>query len=159
LAAEVGRELKRAPTLVHRTSITTTLAERRHHRADGMPCNPTSKPFSALPVIVSIAALWLHYFWCLVPSWRFGEYYEYGFLVPFLAFGFAWRRWQRWNGGVDAAWRPPGWARALLVLLAVAGLLALVPLRLVETGDPGWRPPLVLHGLLVTAATHLGLAR
>ena len=39
-----------------------------------------------------LGLLWLHFFWCLVPSWRFGEYYEYGFLVPVLAFGFAWRR-------------------------------------------------------------------
>jgi exosortase len=111
----------------------------------------------------TLAALWLHFFWCLVPSWRFGEYYNYGFLVPVLAAGLAWRR-----AGVLAAaagapplpgWRPGRLADAVMLGLAAAGLLALIPLRVIETGDPGWRPPLVLHGLLVTAAVHLVLAR
>jgi len=109
---------------------------------------------------LTLAALWLHFFWCLVPSWRFGLYYEYGFLVPLLALGFAWRR----AGMLDSAaaptpWQPGKAADAILLGLAAIGLLALIPLRVIETGDPSWRPPIVLHGLLVTAGVHLALAR
>jgi len=109
---------------------------------------------------LTLAALWLHFFWCLVPSWRFGQYYEYGFLVPLLAFGFAWRR-AGMLGAVAAPqpWQPGKLADRLLLALAAAGLLALIPLRVIETGDPSWRPPIVLHGLLVSAAVHLALAR
>ena len=109
---------------------------------------------------ITLITLLLHYCWCLVPSWQFGEYYAYGFLVPPLAAGFAWRRAGLIRGAVTAeAWHPGKRADGLLLALALLGLLALIPLRVIETGDPAWRPPIVLHGLLVTAATHLGLAR
>jgi exosortase len=108
---------------------------------------------------ISLFVLWLHFFWCLVPTWRFGQYYEYGFLVPLLAFGFVWRRAGLLAVAPPLPWRPGKLADGLLLALIGAGLLALVPLRIIETGDPGWRPPLVLHGLLVTAASHLALAR
>lgn len=109
---------------------------------------------------ITLTALWLHFCWCLVPSWRFGEYYEYGFLVPVLAFGFAWRRAGLLGEAAPTMpWQPGKLADRVLLVLAGVGLLALIPLRVVETGDPGWRPPLVLHGLLVTAGIHLALAR
>ena len=111
------------------------------------------------PVFLALAALWLHFFWCLVPSWRFGQYYEYGFLVPVLACGFAWRRAGMLDSVTSPPWQPGRLTDIFLAVLAALGLLALIPLRVVETGDPGWRPPIVLHGLLVTAATHLALAR
>jgi exosortase len=108
---------------------------------------------------VTLAALWLHFFWCLVPSWRFGQYYEYGFLVPVLALGFAWRRAGMLARVTAQPWQPGRLTRGVLLALAALGLLALIPLRVIETGDFIWRPPLVLHGLLVTTATHLALAR
>ncbi len=108
---------------------------------------------------VTLAALWLHFFWCLVPSWRFGQYYEYGFLVPVLACGFAWRRAGMLDAVTSPPWQPGRLTDRFLLVLAALGLLALIPLRVIETGDPGWRPPIVLHGLLVTAAVHLALAR
>jgi len=112
-----------------------------------------------MPAII-LVVLWLHYCWCLVPSWRFGQYYEYGFLVPLLAAGLAWRRAGLIRASSKAeAWQPGRTADRLLFTLALLGLLALIPLRVIETGDPGWRPPIVLHGLLVTCATHLALAR
>ena len=108
---------------------------------------------------VTLLCLWLHFCWCLVPSWRFGEYYSYGFLVPLLALGFTWRRAGMIDGKTDAPWQPGKPVDIALVLLGVAGLMLLMPLRVIETGDPGWRQPIILHGLLVTAATHLALAR
>lgn len=108
---------------------------------------------------LTLSVLWLHFFWCLVPSWRFGLYYDYGFLVPLLAVGLAWRRAGLLGGVASAPWSPGKAVDGLMVALAALALLALIPLRVIETGDPGWRPPIVLHGLLVTAGTHLTLAR
>ncbi|QJE94295.1 archaeosortase/exosortase family protein [Luteolibacter luteus] len=111
-----------------------------------------------MPVpLIFVAVLWLHFFWSLVPEWRFGEYYGYGFLVAPLFFVLAWRRIalileSKPDQASDA---PPWWLWALLALV----LLVLVPLRVIETGDAGWRPPFILHGLLVTVISHFLLAR
>ena len=106
---------------------------------------------SSAPTLLLVAALWLHFFWCLVPAWISSEYYSYGFFVPPLVFALAWRR--NASPVVSAPWQP---GRATVVVLA---LLALIPMRVVQTGDPGWRPTFVLHGLVVTVASHLLLAR
>ena len=49
----------------------------------------------------------------------------------------------------------PWWIWMVFALL----LLLLIPLRIIETGDSGWRPPFILHGLLVTVISHFVLAR
>jgi exosortase len=103
--------------------------------------------------------LWLHFFWSLVPSWLHGEYYGYGFLVPLLALAFAWRRAQVIAGTGPVAAVPAERGGPLLLALAGFAALLLIPLRIIETGDPGWRPPLLLHGLLVTAISHIVLGR
>jgi exosortase len=112
------------------------------------------KPFS--PALLAIIALWLHFFWCLVPAWSNGEYYSYGFFVPPLFFMLGWRR----NASPVSSdpWQPGRGVGGLLVAVGVISLLALIPLRVIQTGDPGWRPPFVLHGVLVTVASHLLLA-
>lgn len=116
--------------------------------------NPTE---SNKPLYGALIALWAHFFWSLLPSWKLGGYYDYGYLVPVLALAFAWRR-----AGLVAcgpAWNP-GRALDLLMLAgAAAGLVMIALLRVVETGDNGWRIPLVLHGMIVTVVTHLALAR
>jgi len=112
-----------------------------------------------MPALI-LAILWLHYFWCLVPSWRFGEYYNYGFLVPVIAFGFAWRRAGLVREQMAAQARPVDRAGNVWLLgLALLGLLFLIPLRMVEIGDPTWRPPLILHGILLTMASHWIVSR
>ena len=45
-------------------------------------------------LLCALILLWLQLYWMLVPTWRFGEYYAYGWFVPFLAAGLVWRRWQ-----------------------------------------------------------------
>jgi hypothetical protein len=89
----------------------------------------------------------------------FREYYEYGFMVPPLAFAFAWQRIGLMAGVEARPWLPG--KRWDLLMTAGWLLLALtmIPLRVIETGDPLWRPPLHLHGIAVTAVTHLLLAR
>lgn len=109
-----------------------------------------------LPLIF-VAVLWLHFFWSLVPEWRFGEYYGYGFLVAPLFFALAARRISAFPGPKETSDSKalPWWIWASLALL----LLLLIPLRIIETGDSGWRPPFIIHGLLVTAISHFVLAR
>jgi exosortase len=107
--------------------------------------------------LTALVLLWLQLFWSLVPSWRFGEYYGYGWYVPVLAAGLAWYRWQ---ARIKPAGLPPGTpVRPPPWVWVVSGLaiICIAPLRLVEVADPGWRPPLLLHALLVFGLTQLAL--
>lgn len=109
-------------------------------------------------ILFLIAALWLHFFWTLVPEWRFGEYYGYGFLVAPLFFALAWRRIASLEKRDHLS---PSSGQVTWTIAAGIGLflLLLIPLRVIETGDPGWRPPFILHGLFVTGISHFLLAR
>jgi exosortase len=109
---------------------------------------------------LTLILLWLQLYWSLIPTWRDGEYYAYGWFVPPLALSFAWRRWRIWKEGAGSAgllavdrinWRSGG------VLLAV--VLVIIPLRMIGEADPGWRPPLLLHAALVCLLTHALLWR
>lgn len=115
-------------------------------------------------LLVDLILLWLQLFWALVPTWRFGEYYSYGWFVPCLAAGLAWRRWQllmpaagRGRLAQTAGEPPPrpprvaGWVAAS-ALLAV---LVMIPLQCLAFADPGWRPSLLLLALLTVSLTHL----
>lgn len=100
-----------------------------------------------------IALLWVQLFLALVPTWRHGEYYGYGWFVPFLAAGLAWRRW-RSAGPLATPRSGPSRGLRLLSLLLVVAALLIVPLRAIGIADPGWRPPLLLHAAVVCAVTH-----
>lgn len=100
-----------------------------------------------------ILLLWAQVFVALIPTWRDGEYYAYGWFVPPLALLLAWRRWEflrefRTHGDSQ------GSLEVSTVLLAIFALLALAPLRLIETADPGWRPPLLTHAAIVVVLSH-----
>ncbi len=56
-------------------------------------------------------------------------------------------------------WQPGRTTDLAMGAIVVGLLIILVPLRVIETGDSGWRVPIFLHGLVVTAVTHLALAR
>lgn len=115
----------------------------------------TNPPTLLSPAVLCSALLWLHFFWCLVPEWRDGEYYSYGFFVPPLFFMLAGR-----NLGWDPAGEGDGVSRNATIFvrfIAVAGILILIPLRMIEVRDPGWRPPFWFHGAMVTVASHLML--
>jgi len=104
--------------------------------------------------------LWLQLWWSLIPTWRDGEYYAYGWFVPFLALGFALRRWQMVPGASDAPAadvnKSFGWQWGVFL---IAALLLILPLRLISEADPGWRLPILVHAAIVFALTHLLLWR
>lgn len=116
--------------------------------------SPQIRPFP--PSFFIITALWLHFFWCLSPVWWNSEYYTYGFFVAPLAAMLAWRR--NSSPVVSTPWQPGRGFTKLLIGLAAIALLSLIPIRVIETGDPGWRPPFVIHGFLITVFSHLLLA-
>lgn len=121
-----------------------------------LPASPTAGREPLLWVFGLIGLLWLQLFLTLIPTWRDGEYYEYGWFVPPLAIGLAWNRWQ-WlkDSGAGhlrkATANPQGSVMAVVVL----ALLALIPLRIVLHADPYWRSLLLAQALIVIGLTHL----
>ena len=106
-----------------------------------------------------LVVLWIHLFWSLVPSWRDGQYYEFGWLMPLLAGALAWRRWDvaREKNWLEAS---PDFAKVsmwLTVIGMAAYLLGMLPLRMVGISDTGWRIPIWVHVVSLVGLTHLWL--
>lgn len=104
-------------------------------------------------LLPTLVLLWLQLYWALVPTWRFGDYYAFGWFVPVLAAALAWRRWQLLVPAATPA--PPvrvaGWVVAFgLLVVAVS-----VPLQLIAAADPTWRPPLLLLAMLTAGLTQV----
>lgn len=100
-------------------------------------------------VLAAVVLLWLQLFYSLVPVWRFGEYYEYGWYVPPIAVFFFYRRWQGRNTEklrvVHGGW---------VAVVAVLVFPVLLGLRALAGFDPSWRPPLLLQTALAVGLTH-----
>jgi exosortase len=105
--------------------------------------------------LTALGLLWLQLFWSLAHSWRFGEYYGYGWYVPVLAAGLVWHRWQARVVPARLLPAAPAQPSAWVWVVAALGIACIAPLRVVAEADPGWRPPLILHAMLVCGLTHL----
>src|SRR6266480_6232925 len=102
-----------------------------------------------------LAALWVGLCRELSGEWSVNEQYNFGWFVPFFALYLFWLRWQD---------RPPPEipnpksqirnnrsAAIIAVLVGLAALLLLLPVRLFEIANPEWRPLAWLHtGSVVT---------
>ncbi len=112
---------------------------------------PPAPGFLAVPIL--LGALWAQLYWALHPTWIHSQYYDYGWIVPPLAFWFFWRRWK----DETPSSRPH--AASAPFLRAAAGiailLAGLVFVRILERFDPIWRIPLILHTGIAVAATLL----
>jgi exosortase len=111
----------------------------------------------AIPLLLVL--LWLQLFVALIPTWRHGEYYSYGWFVPLLAAGLAWRRWNLLAPTFRQPAHASGKPHIPLAIFLISAVLLIIPLRLIGTADPGWRPPLLAHVVLVFAITHILLWR
>jgi len=98
------------------------------------------------PIVIGL--LWLQLFFALSYSWRFGEYYNYGWYVGPVAAWFFARRWMRLDGVATIGW-------PLAITLALLLVPLLTALRTVERVDLRWTAPLWVHAAAVVAVTHL----
>jgi exosortase len=106
----------------------------------------------ALPLLLFGVLLWGQLAIALSPWWRDGSYYDYGWLVPFLAIWCLWARWERLPVQVRTL-QDSAVPASQMALVAIA-VIALAMLRLVERSDPAWRIPVWLHALTVMALWH-----
>lgn len=101
-----------------------------------------------LLLILPWVGLWV----ALLPSWRDGVYYQFGFLVPVLVTWFAFER----TGELDRARRLPalGWIMAFTFGTAACG----AGIGILHGADPLWRLPLWAQAGLATLVSG-GVAR
>src|SRR5262245_42889491 len=103
--------------------------------------------------VLFLAALWFGLFRELSGEWSVNEQYNFGWFVPFFALYLFWLRWQdRPSPGRDIALRRP---YHIALVIAVAALLMLLPIRLFEIANPEWRLLAWLHALAVVTLTLL----
>src|SRR2546421_8773070 len=145
----------------------------------------TSSVVSWLPLVslvLSLGALWFVCCWHLSAECAYNEQYSYGWFVPFFALYLFWLRWedkpQPWTAAevpssklqapipTSDVRRPTSVAAYQLstincplpwiaAVLAIAGLLLLLPIRLIEIANPDWRPISWLHTLVAVSLTLL----
>ncbi|MDF2376061.1 MAG: exosortase/archaeosortase family protein [Verrucomicrobiales bacterium] len=108
----------------------------------------------SIPIFLGL--LWAQLFHALHPTWVHGQYYDYGWIVAPVTAWFFWRRWTGFDTPPILAHR-----QKMTLLTAVFGIIILaiflVLARTMERFDPIWRIPLILHGAVVFATTHLTL--
>lgn len=115
------------------------------------PAREPSESQAALDglLVTGLGLLWLQLYYSVTPVWIHGDYYGYAWFVPPIAVFFFYRHWQERPG--------PGQSRlrGLALLLATLLLLPLlVVIRAIEGFDTTWRPPMLLHALLLTVVSH-----
>lgn len=96
---------------------------------------------------VLISALWLDLFIILQPEWELNAQYSYGYLVPFIGL-YLW--YLRWQDRPSASPVGKG-AQTLLWTATLAGLLLLLPIRMINEANPDWRLAYWAQGSVVFA--------
>lgn len=108
-----------------------------------------------------LALLYVQLAFALMPSWSDGTYYDYGWLVPFLAPFFFMIRWR--ETGLDGPLLDERLRRLAVSLpmmgLVLAAIAAITLLRMTQWADSGWRTPLYLHAFTVLGLTAVLLFR
>ena len=105
-------------------------------------------------VLLAVAFLWAQLFFALIPVWRYGVYYEYGWLVPPVAVLLGLRRRSLGQFAPDPAKIAHSGSRLFPLLVGLAALVVLAPLRIIELANADWRPPLLFHAAIVVVCSH-----
>jgi exosortase len=109
-------------------------------------------------VVLTLAALWFVLCRHLSAEWRYNEQYSYGWFVPFFALYIFWLRWEERPRARGQRSEIGGRRIAfLLSTFAFLLLLLLLPLRIFEIANPGWRPLDWLHTFIVATLTLLAI--
>ena len=120
---------------------------------------PSRHGSSAVPFLF-LGLLWLQLFWALIPSWRFGIYYEYGWLVPPVFLLLFLRRFLRHDSQEGSASRhglSTSVGAPIVAITSAVGLL-LIAVRMVESSAETWRLPLWIHAASISILSHAILA-
>ena len=103
--------------------------------------------------VVAILLFWCGLFYQLKTEWAANEQYGYGWFVPFLAGGLFWRRWldrpasSRVRSG-ERAKRNAKCERSWFIVIGLL-LFSLLPIRLTQEANVGWRSAEWLHGIIL----------
>src|SRR5207249_6726296 len=99
--------------------------------------------------VAALAALWFILCRQLSNEWSVNEQYNYGWFVPFFALYLFWLRWEDRPApevpNLKSQIRNNRAAAIIAVLVGLAALLLLLPVRLFEIANPEWRPLAWLH--------------
>ena len=105
--------------------------------------------------VITLLALWFVLCRHLSGEWSVNEQYSYGWFVPFFALFLLWLRWE--DRPVGERRKEEGGRRKreklIGLVVAVIGLLLLLPIRVFELANPDWRPLAWLHTAIVVALT------
>ena len=126
--------------------------------SSALPASPAAGREPLLWVFGLIGLLWLQLFLTLIPTWRDGEYYEYGWFVPPLAIGLAWNRWQNAERSARHAAVNHDSRGKTLLFIGLISILLISLTRFVTITDPSWRPPILLHASIVVLLSHALIA-
>ncbi len=128
------------------------------------PANPTNADASKVRAAATSTAtrlawmlcipvlLWGELIYKLTTDWSTNAQYEFGYFVPFFIIYLLARR---WSDRPEPSERAPG---SLILLIGCAGLIALLPLRVIQEANPDWRPLNWVHASLVVILTLLPFA-
>jgi exosortase len=107
--------------------------------------------------VLFLAALWFGLCRELSGEWSVNEQYNFGWFVPFFALYLFWLRWQ--DAPQIEIRNPKSEVRKrqtmAAVVIAIAPLLLLLPIRLFEIANPEWRLLAWIHALAVVTLTLL----
>jgi exosortase len=88
-------------------------------------------------VVLPLGYFWFHLIDNLRLEWSSNPQYSYGLVVPLLIVGLLIRRWQRIAGHLSVTEATNPWP---VLWLAVGLALFFLPIRLIESATPEWRP-------------------
>ncbi len=111
----------------------------------------------ALPLLF-FSALWFVLCRQLSGEWSVNEQYNYGWFVPFFTLYLFWLRWQdRPEPEVRGQRSVVGGQKLVALVIGLAALFLLLPVRLFEIASPEWRPLGWIHAASVATLTLLYL--
>lgn len=132
---------------------------------------PAASVRSVAPLVwlaLALGTLWFVCFRHLSAEWSYNEQYNYGWFVPFFALYLFWLRWEDRPpiGGrksdvrdqtskVAAVDLNRHRSRLIAFAVAIAALVLLFPIRLIEIANPDWRPISWVHTLIAVTLTLL----
>ena len=100
----------------------------------------------------SLLGIWAQLVTKLTTDWSANQQYEFGIFIPFFVAVLIARRWSDRPAGADDV------PRGLLLALAGALILSLLPLRIIQEANPDWRPLNWVHTSVVVALTLIAAA-